>query len=170
MRLYLYLLIFAGFFCFSQQNTTVLLNNFSIELPGKWKRTKDFRGSQFGFENKDLGGMLSFSIREAKKIDFFKPEFNNLTDFQILEKYYRWEFDYWNEDPKNKVSEVLKNENDKLFIWKILPQSKESSFNYKLDGIQKGFIISLIYVNEKLDETKKVDLLKEIYYKIHYLK
>ena len=166
----LIIIFFIGFFGYSQKNSFVVIGDFSIELPGKWKHTKDNQGIQFGFENKTVGGFLIISVREAKKIEFYKPEFSNLSDYELLNQFYKWDYDYWNENSKNQVTEIEKSEINKLIIWKIFPPMKDSSFNYRLDGIQKGYIISINYVNEKMEEKQKIDLIKNIYQNIKYSK
>ncbi|MCG2793055.1 MAG: hypothetical protein L6262_05885 [Weeksellaceae bacterium] len=142
-KLFLILVLSISISNFAQKSTFAALNDFMIELPGKWKHTKDYQGSQFGFENKGLGGFLTVSIREAKKIEFFKPEYSNLSDFELLDQFYKWDSDYWKENPKNEVLEINKDEINKIIIWKVKPQTEESSFNYIVNGIQKGFIICI---------------------------
>lgn len=162
--------LFISIVSFAQKNTYAVLNDFMIELPGKWKHTQDYKGSQFGFQNKNLGGFLTVSIREAQKIEFYKPEFSNLSEFELLNEFFNWDFDYWKENPKNEVFELHKDENNKIIIWKIKPLTEGSSFNYRIDGIQNGYIISITYVNEKMDEQQKIDIIKNIYTNIKYTK
>lgn len=170
-KVLLFLGVFISVLGFSQKNTFAVLNDFMIELPGKWIHTKDNSGSQFGFENKKLGGFFTVSIREAKKIEFYKSEFSNYSEFELLNEFFKWDFDYWKENPRNEVYELNKNEGNKTIIWKAMPQQVvKSSFNYRLDGIQNGYIISISYINEKMDEQQKIDLLKNIYSNIKYTK
>ena len=170
MKKNLFLFILLSVFGFSQKNTKTILKDFSIELPGKWEHTKDFGRFQFGFENKEIGGMFSVSIRDAKKIEYYQPEFSSLDEFQLLEKYYQWESDYWKENPKNNVTEIERNKKEATVLWKISLNGEDNSVNYFLNGIKNNYIIAIMFVNSKMDEQKKIELLKNIYSSIKYLK
>lgn len=140
------------------QNTKLKLNSIDFTLPGKWKLLSQNENSgQYTLENVDTKTAVAISARHKTKFEFYS---DSLADFQLIEKFYHWDADYWRKDPKFKVTEIKRDEKNKLVVWHLVaPQGA----NYILNGIRDSYIIVIQVQGDKTTEVDRIKLVEFIY-------
>ncbi|MDN3691310.1 hypothetical protein QWZ06_03055 [Chryseobacterium tructae] len=160
---------------FAQKKTPFQINGELFEFPGKWEYKDQLKHSgQFYLSNKAEKIILSVSVRKPEKFEFYKE---GLTEKELLNAFYKWEYDYWasSNGVKADVSEVKRNEEKNYIIWKITlkdkPQNDHKNLtSYLLYAVRNNKLISFNLTNniEKknpLTETESIELLEQIYLK-----
>jgi len=169
------ILLLVSTFSFAQKKTPFQINGELFEVPGKWEYRNQLKQSgQFHLTNKTEKISLSISVRKPEKFEFYKE---GLTEKELLNAFYKWEYDYWasSNGVKAEVSEVKRNEEKNYIIWKIIiknaPQNDhKDQTSYLLYAVRNNNLISLNLTNntdkkEPLTETESVELLEQIYLK-----
>lgn len=158
---------------FAQKTTNFLINEELFELPGKWTTIGLLKNSgQYHIANKKEEISLLISVRKPEKFEFYTE---GLSEYDLLNRYYRWEYDYWNSPSglKSEVSEIIRSEEKKYIIWKIvLKNSPENNNNDKLSfllyAVRNNKLLSVslsagIARKNELTESEATEYLKKIY-------
>lgn len=162
-------------FSFAQKKTPFQINGELFEFPGKWEYKDQLKQSgQFRLSNKEEKINLLVSVRKPEKFEFYKA---GLTEKELLNAFYKWEYDYWASSTgvKAEVSEVKRNEDKNYIIWKIIvrnmPQNDhKDQTSYLLYAVRNNNLISFNLTNNTdkkipLTEAESVELLEKIYLK-----
>lgn len=160
---------------FAQKKTPFQINGELFEVPGKWEYKDRLKQSgQFRLSNKDEKISLLISVRKPEKFEFYKE---GLTEKELLNAYYKWEYDYWTSSAgvKTEVSEVKRNEEKNYIIWKIIIKNMPQNDNkdrtsYLLYAVRNNNLISFNLTNNTdkktpLTEAESVELLEQSYLK-----
>ena len=162
-------------FSFAQKKTPFQINGELFEFPGKWEYKDQLKQSgQFRLSNKEEKINLLVSVRKPEKFEFYKA---GLTEKELLNVFYKWEYDYWASPTgvKAEVSEVKRSEDKNYIIWKIIvrnmPQNDhKDQTSYLLYAVRNNNLISFNLTNNTdkkipLTEAESVELLEKIYLK-----
>lgn len=160
---------------FAQKKTPFQINGELFKVPGKWEYKDQLKQSgQFRLSNKDEKISLLISVRKPEKFEFYKE---GLTEKELLNAYYKWEYDYWASSAgvKAEVSEVKRNEEKNYIIWKIIIKNMPQNDNkdrtsYLLYAVRNNNLISFNLTNNTdkktpLTEAESVELLEQSYLK-----
>lgn len=160
---------------FAQKKTPFQINGELFEVPGKWEyRTQLKESGQFHLTNKSEKISMRISVRKPEKFEFYKE---GLTEDELLNKFYAWEYDYWasSKGIKAEVAEIKRNEEKKYIIWKIVIKNSPQNNNkdlitYLLYAVRNNNLISLNLTNNTdktppLTEAESVELLEQTYLK-----
>lgn len=158
---------------FAQKISFFQINGELIEIPGKWVyKTQLKESGQFHLINKNEKLSLLISVRNPEIFEFYQ---DNLTEEELLHKYYKWEYDYWNSPKgiKTEVSEIKQNKN--YIIWKLIIKNTPHNNNkdqtsYLLYTVKNNKIIainlsSLTDRKIPLTESESIELIEKIYLK-----
>lgn len=158
---------------YAQKTTNFLINEELFELPGKWTTIGLLKNSgQYHFANKKEGISLFISVRKPEKFEFYK---DGLSEYDLLNRYYKWEYYYWNLPTglKSEVSEIIRSEEKKYIIWKIvLKNSPENNNKDKLSfllyAVRNNKLLSVsvtagIARKNEFTESEATEYLKKIY-------
>ncbi|MBO9692142.1 hypothetical protein [Chryseobacterium sp.] len=169
------ILSLASTFSFAQKKTPFQINGELFEVPGKWEYKDQLKQSgQFRLSNKDEKISLLISVRKPEKFEFYKE---GLTEKELLNAFYKWEYDYWASSTgvKAEVSEVKRNEEKNYIIWKIIIKNMPQNDNkdrtsYLLYAVRNNNLISFNLTNNTdkktpLTEAESVELLEQSYLK-----
>ena len=140
---FIWLLIINSFLysnlSFSQSK--FLINGEPFELSGKWE-TKGLnkKSGQYHLYNKKKKLNLLISVRKAKNFEFFN---DSLSSRQLLEKWYKWEFDHWSGEDV-EIKRIKLDESINYILWSLNLK--------KLEGYSKGIFSTILYFvkNENL--------------------
>jgi hypothetical protein len=157
-------LVLLSFFSFLAQllfaqNTIFKIDSLDIfVLPGKWTRiATNVNEGQSAFENADSKIVVSLSARLKSNFEFYN---DTLSDYQLINTYYKWDSEYWKKDTKYDVSEIKENENGKYIIWHLkTPQGG----NYMLYGIKDNHLIGIQIPDKKLRKKEDIIFLESLY-------
>nr|WP_315026335.1 hypothetical protein [uncultured Chryseobacterium sp.] len=171
----IFLLFLISTSSFAQKKTPFQINGELFEVPGKWEYKDQLKQSgQFRLSNKNEKINLLISVRKPEKFEFYKE---GLTEKELLNAFYKWEYDYWSSPNgvKADVSEVKRNEEKNYIIWKIIikgmPQNDHKDQTlYLLYAVRNNNLISLNLTNNTdkknpLTETESIELLEQTYLK-----
>jgi len=169
IKFFILFILFSGC-AYSQSATPVQINGELFELPGKWKFVTQLEESgQYHFSNKkkDLGIMIS--VRNASNFDFFDK---SLSDQELVEKFYKWDADYWSEGygVKAEISEIKRNPNPYYIIWKLIAKNalddNTDVTNYFLYSYRNNNLISISLLDnnkKNMAEKEIIEFLEKIY-------
>ncbi|MGG7035461.1 MAG: hypothetical protein ACI7YS_09750 [Flavobacterium sp.] len=125
--IFLLLAILFSSLSFSQSKTPFLINDELFELPGKWE-VKNFlkNSAQYHLYNKKKKLNVLISVRKPSIFEFYK---DTLSQKQFLEKFYKWETDYWASENglKAEVKDIKHNESDDFIIWRLTVKNVEAN-------------------------------------------
>lgn len=171
----IFILLLTCTFSFAQKKTPFQINGELFEVPGKWEYKNQLKSSgQFHLSNKDEKINLLISVRKPEKFEFYKE---GITEKELLNAFYQWEYDYWasSNGVKAEVSEVKRNEEKNYIIWKIIIKDKSQDVSkdltsYLLYAVRNNNLISFNLTNNTdkknpLTETESVKLLEQTYLK-----
>lgn len=171
----IFILFLVSTSSFAQKKTPFQINGELFEIPGKWEYKNHLKQSgQFHLSNKDEKISLLISVRKPEKFEFYKE---GLTEKELLNAFYKWEYDYWasSNGVKAEVSEIKRNEEKNYIIWKIIvrnmPQNDhKDQTSYLLYAVRNNNLISFNLTNNTdkkilLTEAESVELLEKIYLK-----
>ena len=169
------ILFLASSSSFAQKISPFQINGELFEIPGKWEfRTQLKESGQFHLTNKSEKLSLLISVRKPEKFEFYQE---GLTEKELLNKFYKWESDYWTSSNgiKAEVSEVKQNEEKNYIIWKLTLKNMSQNDNkyqtsYLLYAVRNNNLISISLTNntdkkKPLTETESTELLEKIYLK-----
>ena len=113
----LFFCLFFLNFLYSQKGERFAINGILVNFPQEVEYKSTLKNSgQFHFVDKDETNIL-VSVRDSKNMEFYNENFNEI---EMLEAFYKWDFDYWKDNSMNaKVSEIEKNLEKKYILWKI---------------------------------------------------
>lgn len=171
----IFILFLVSSSSFAQKKTPFQINGELFEVPGKWEYKNQLKQSgQFHLSNKDEKINLLISVRKPEKFEFYKE---GLTEKELLNAFYKWEYDYWASSAgvKAEVSEVKRNEEKNYIIWKIIIKNMPQNDNkdrtsYLLYAVRNNNLISFNLTNNTdkktpLTEAESVELLEQSYLK-----
>ncbi|GEJ45256.1 hypothetical protein [Chryseobacterium sp. ON_d1] len=171
----IFILFLVSTSSFAQKKTPFQINGELFEVPGKWEYKDQLKQSgQFRLSNKDEKISLLISVRKPEKFEFYKE---GLTEKELLNAFYKWEYDYWASSTgvKAEVSEVKRNEEKNYIIWKIIIKNMPQNDNkdrtsYLLYAVRNNNLISFNLTNNTdkktpLTEAESVELLEQSYLK-----
>jgi hypothetical protein len=161
----LFFCLFFLNFLYSQKGERFAINGILVNFPQEVEYKSTLKNSgQFHFVDKDETNIL-VSVRDSKNMEFYNENFNEI---EMLEAFYKWDFDYWKDNSMNaKVSEIEKNLEKKYILWKIELKEGNSIF---LFGIKDFKVISISTNNNHLKDEQQIQLLKGIYQNINLYK
>ncbi|MGE8554784.1 MAG: hypothetical protein ACN6OB_12760 [Chryseobacterium jejuense] len=171
----IFILFLVSSSSFAQKKTPFQINGELFEVPGKWEYKNQLKQSgQFHLSNKDEKINLLISVRKPEKFEFYKE---GLTEKELLNAFYKWEYDYWisPNEVKTEVSEIKRNEENNYIIWKIIFKNRSEYDNkdlisYLLYAVRNNNLISLTLTNNTdkknpLTETESIERLEQTYLK-----
>lgn len=171
----IFILFLISTFSFAQKKTPFQINGELFEIPGKWEYKNQLKQSgKFHLSNKDKKISLLISVRKPEKFDFYKE---GLTEKELLNAFYKWEYDYWasSSGVKAEVSEIKRNEGRNYIVWRIIvknmPQNDHKDpTSYLLYAVRNNNLISFNLTNNTdkkipLTEAESVELLEQSYLK-----
>lgn len=160
MKKILFFAVFFSQFIFGQNNKFFVINDFLITFP-KPVELKNLNKESGQYLFKDgKNGIIQVSVKNASKMEFYKPDLNKT---QILEAYYKWEFDYWKSNSvEADIKEISKNLAEDYILWEVTLKERNTIF---LFGAIEDKIVSLS-INNNLSKDQKVDFLINLYKKI----
>ena len=132
-------LFFSSNLSFSQSK--FLINGEPFELPGKWETKGLIKESgQYHLYNKKRKLNLLISVRKAQNFEFHN---DSLSPRQLLEKWYKWEFDHWSGQDV-EITRINADETKNYILWRLNLK--------KLEGYNKAIVSTILYFvkNEKL--------------------
>lgn len=169
------LFILLSNFSFAQKFSSFQINGELFEIPGKWEFKAQLKESgQYHLSNKKEKLSLLISVRKPEKFEFYQE---GLSDIELLNKFYKWEYDYWNSSKgiKTEVSEIKRNNERKYIVWKItvknMPQNNnKDQTSYILYAVRNDNLISINVTDNTdkkklLTESEAVEFLEKIYLK-----
>jgi len=169
------IIILISTISFAQKISPFQINGELFEIPGKWEfRTQLKESGQFHLTNKKEKLSLLISVRNPEKFEFYQ---DNLTEKELLNKFYKWEYDYWASPNgiKTDVSEIKNNENKNYIIWKLIIKNMPENDNkdqtsYLLYALRNNKLIAINLTNNTdrkipLTEIESIELLEKIYMK-----
>ena len=169
------ILILISSFAFAQKKSSFQINGELFEISGKWEyRTQLKESGQFHLTNKSEKLSLLISVRKPENFEFYQE---GLTEKELLDKFYKWDYDYWasSNGVKTEVSEIKRDEENNYIIWKLtlkdMPQNNNKDHtSYLLYAIRNNKLIAINLTNDTdkkkpLTETESIDLLEKIYLK-----
>ena len=168
---YILVKIFFLFFLFTnlsfgQKISPFLINNELFELPGKWEFIGKIENSaQWGFSNKKLKHILLINVRPIDKFEFYDKE---LSEFDLLNKFYIWESEHWAKNDDNvEVEKIEVNETEKYIIWRLKIKD-ENLENFIIHGMKNFKLIGVSLSDNNKEKPKsraeKIDFVKKIYF------
>ncbi|MCD1116957.1 hypothetical protein [Chryseobacterium turcicum] len=168
-------IVFISSFSFAQKVSPFQINGELFEIPGKWEfKTQLKESGQFHLSNKKEKLNLLISVRKPEKFEFYQE---GLNDAELLNKFYKWEYDYWNSSNgiSTEVSETKRNEDKKYIIWKLIvkkvPENNDKDLiSYLLYAVRNNNLISINLTNNtdkknSLTESESIELLEKVYLK-----
>lgn len=171
----IFILFLISIFSFAQKKTPFQINGELFEIPGKWEYKNQLKQSgKFHLSNKDEKISLLISVRKPEKFEFYKE---GLTEKELLNAFYKWEYDYWasSSGVKAEVSEIKRNEGKNYIVWRIIvknmPQNDHKDpTSYLLYAVRNNNLISFNLTNNTdkkipLTEAESVELLEQSYLK-----
>ena len=174
-RLLTSLLILISTISHAQKASLFVINEESFEIPGNWKFIGHIEESgQFHLTNKKEKLNLMISVRKSEYFEFYQE---NLSEKELLDKFYKWEYDYWSSPNarKTEVSETKRNEEKNYIIWKIniknMPENDNNDkISYLLYTVKNNKLISLNLSNNRgrknqLTEIESIEHLEKIHLK-----
>ncbi|MFD0836431.1 hypothetical protein ACFQ0I_11675 [Mariniflexile aquimaris] len=111
------------------------------------------------------------SVRKSEYFEFYQED---LSEQELLDKFYKWEYAYWSTPNvrKTEVSETKRNDEKKYIIWKIniknmLENDNNDKISYLLYTVKNNKLISLNLSNNRdrknqLTEIESIELLEKI--------
>lgn len=180
MKLYcklisIFILFLFSTYSFAQKKSHFQINGELFEVPGKWEYKDQLKHSgQFHLSNKNEKISLLISVRKPEKFEFYKE---GLTENELLNAFYKWEYDYWTSPNgvKAEVSEIKRNEENNYIIWKVILKNRSEYDNkdltsYLLYAVRNNNLISLTLTNNTdkktpLTETESIERLEQTYLK-----
>lgn len=158
-------LLFVSQIVFAQKGDKFLINEYLITFPKKVKLVSvDKNSGAFAFTDKK-NSIFQVSVRSGDKMEFYNSDFNQT---ELLEAFYRWEFDHWKANSIGaEVTEIRKEIEQSFILWKIKLKYKEKDVEtIFLYGVKENKVISISIVNQDLSqenkETKIINLFKGI--------
>lgn len=171
----IFILFLVSTSSFAQKKTPFQINGELFEVRGKWEYKNQLKQSgQFHLSNKDEKINLLISVRKPEKFEFYKE---GLTEKELLNAFYKWEYDYRASSTgmKAEVSEVKRNEEKNYIIWKIIIKNMPQNDNkdrtsYLMYAVRNNNLISFNLTNNidkktPLTEAESVELLEQTYLK-----
>lgn len=175
IKLFSILILFLiSFSSFAQKKTPFQINGELFEVPGKWEYKNQLKNSgQFHLTNKNEKINLLISVRKPEKFEFYKE---GLSEEELLEKFYKWEYDYWatSNGIKAEVAEIKRDKEKNYIVWKIILKNSQDSnkdkTSYLLYAVRNNNLISLNLTNNTdkrppLTETEAIALLEQTFVK-----
>ncbi|WP_160136060.1 hypothetical protein [Chryseobacterium sp. c4a] len=175
IKLFSILILFLiSFSTFAQKKTPFQINGELFEVPGKWEYKNQLKNSgQFHLTNKNEKINLLISVRKPEKFEFYKE---GLSEEELLEKFYKWEYDYWatSNGIKAEVAEIKRDKEKNYIVWKIILKNSQDSnkdkTSYLLYAVRNNNLISLNLTNNTdktppLTETEAIALLEQTFVK-----
>ena len=165
LKLFFTIILFSNI-TFGQTKTFYSINDELFELPGKWEFIGKIESSaQWGFSNKKLEHILLINVRPIDMFEFYNKE---LSEFELLNKFYTWESESWEKNDNNiEVEKIEVNEVEKYIIWRLKIKDKNME-NYIIHGMKNNKLIgvSLSDNNKKKPKSRdeKIDFVKKIYF------
>jgi hypothetical protein len=146
---------------YCQNYSVALINTVEFKLPGKdWSLAGHYEvGGQYTFKNKQTKVAVSLSARDKTKFDFYT---DSLTNFELVKTFYKWDADYWRQNPNCEVSEIKSDTTKSYIIW-FLKTPKGA--NYSLYGLKSDHLVGLNIDAKALPENEAIELLENIYFK-----
>lgn len=167
--------ILLSTFSFAQKVSPFQINGELFEIPGKWEFETQLKESgQFHLSNKKEKLSLLISVRKPEKFEFFQA---GLSEIELLNKFYKWEYDYWSSSNgiQTEISETKRNDEKKYIIWKLtlknmLQNNNKDQTSYLLYAVKNNNLISINLTNntdkKKLfTESESIELLEKVYQK-----
>lgn len=158
---------------YSQKVSRFQINGELFKISGKWEAKGQLKESgQFQLINKKEKMSLLISVRKPEKFEFYNQELN---ERELLEKFYKWDYDYWGSSNGilSEVNEIKRNEQGKYIIWKLIIKNSPHNDNkdktsYSLHAVRNNNLISMNLAEgfdkeEKLNESEFVELLEKTY-------
>ncbi len=157
---------------FSQKKEFYQINDELFELRGNWEVLGKIKSSgQYVLNNKKEKLMLSISVRKSEYFEFYEKD---LTEKQLLDKFYKWEYDYWADstDLNHEVSEIKVNQEKNYIVWKLIiknffyeNENDKSLTSYILYHVRNKNLISINLSSrkEEFSENDAVEYLEKIY-------
>ncbi len=150
-------LIFAQF-AFSQKADKFVINDYLVTFPKvvEVKNLNKVSGQYHFVDNKKSN--IQVSIRNASIMEFYNPNFDKT---QLLEAYYKWDFDYWKENSIGaEIKEISKKIDENYILWEIVHKEFSTVF---LFGFIDEKIVSISINNEKISQSDKIKYLVNLY-------
>lgn len=98
-------------------------------------------------------------------MDFYNADFNKT---QLLEEFYKWDFDYWKTNSIGAdIQEISKNLDKDYILWEISLKEGKTIF---LFGILENKLISVSINNDNLSDEEKMNFVIKMYKQISKLK
>ena len=155
----LIMLIFLPNFIFCQNDiifSNVKTNVGEVKIPGNWQQLNKIDDSgQTYLKNKE-GIIIGVAQNYKKAYSFFK---NNLSDFENIQLFYRWDSDYYKES-KFTVKKIRENSELEYIIWKYNDKKLDNVF---LFGSSKGNFLNLLVYTAIWSEDEKIIFLENLY-------
>jgi len=142
-----------------QDYSIALINTVEFKLPGKdWNLVGHYEtGGQYTFRNKQTKVAISLSARDKTKFDFYN---DSLTNFELVKTFYKWDADYWGQNPNYKVNEIKSDTIKNYIIWYLkIPKGA----NYSLYGLKSDHLVGLNIDAKALPKNEAIELLETIY-------
>lgn len=160
---------------FGQKTSPFQINGELFEIPGKWEyRTQLKESGQFHLTNKKDKLSLLISVRKPENFEFYQKK---LSEKELLNKFYKWEYDYWTSPNgiETEVSEIKNNGSNNYIIWKLIIKNMSQNdykeqISYLLYAVKNNKLISINLTNNTdrkipLTESESIELLEKIYLK-----
>ncbi len=162
---FLFVILFFSNFVNAQKVSHYIINEEYFEFPGKWEHKGQLKSSsQYHFVNKKTDVSLMIVVAKPEKYEFYET---GLSESELLEKYYKWETDYWKTGEKVLVSELKRNSN--YIIWRLFKEKVKGNIDlnsYLLFSVRNNKLtgITLNDNGEKpMSEEEKIKFLEDIF-------
>ncbi len=168
----MFVFLFNTLSLFSQKKEFYHINDELFELKGKWEIKGQIKSSgQYHLTNKKENLSLLISVRKSEYFEFYEKD---LTEKQLLDKFYKWEYDHWADSTglKREVSEIKVNQEKNYIVWKLIiknffyeNENNKSLTSYFLYHVRNKNLISISLSSrkEEFSENDAVEYLEKIY-------
>lgn len=162
--------LFISVSSFTQNKSFYLINDELFKLKGDWEIEGQLESSgQYVLRNKKERLNLLISVRKPEYFKFYEKD---LTEKQLLDRFYKWEYDHWADSTglKSEVSEIKANTYKNYIVWKLtvkdIPDTdNESLTSYILYAVRNNRLISISISSrkEEFTESYAVKYLEKLY-------
>ncbi|MEN5308401.1 hypothetical protein ABE425_12880 [Chryseobacterium cucumeris] len=146
---------------FAQSGNRFAINDLLIKFPKEVElRNLNKVSGQYLFVDKEKNN-IQVSVRNASKMDFYNPELNKA---QLLEAFYKWDFDYWKSNSVGaEVKEISKDLDKDEILWEVTVKEGKTIF---LFGIIENKLISVSINNNNISDEENINFITKVYRQI----
>ncbi|REC46406.1 hypothetical protein [Chryseobacterium pennipullorum] len=148
-------------FIFAQSGNRFAINDVLIKFP-KEVELRDLNkvAGQYFFVDKAKSN-IQVSVKNADKMEFYNAAF---TKTELLDAFYRWDFDYWKTNSiGGEVKEISKDLDKNQILWEVTLKEGKTIF---LFGILEDKLISISIHNARLSDEEQINFVTKVYRQI----